>query len=75
VLMHLALDTKADAAYVRLVDGIQPGEFVRTIVCEDPGLRGMIIIDIDAAGHVLGIEFVGARARLRSETLGGAGPG
>jgi uncharacterized protein YuzE len=73
--MRLTVDTKADAAYLRLVDDIQPGESVRTIVCEDPGLSGMVVVDIDAAGHVLGIEFVGARALLRSETLGGAGPG
>lgn len=67
--MHLTYDSEANAAYLSIVRNIQAGEAKSQIVFQDSRLRGEVILDLDDAGYLLGIEIIGATELLRSETL------
>lgn len=67
--MHILYDAVANAAYLSLVRSVDPGEAVSQVVVEDPRLRGEVILDLDKAGFLLGVEVLGARDLLRSDTL------
>jgi uncharacterized protein YuzE len=60
--MRLTWDTEADAGYFALTE-IGPGEAVSQRVVENPveGI-GDIVLDFDAEGRLLGIEFLDGRA-------------
>lgn len=63
--MKVTYDIEADAAYIQLVERIQPGEASQQIhSIETPGGKGEIVLDFDAGGVLLGIEVLGARAVL-----------
>jgi uncharacterized protein YuzE len=62
--MRLTYDPEARAAYVYLVDRIEPGEAKRQEVVLDGG----VVLDLDAEGRLLGIEIVDG-SLLRPETL------
>lgn len=66
---HVHFDPEADAAYVYVVDGIGPGEALQQVWVEDDRLRGDVILDLDAAGFLLGVEVLGATAQLGPATL------
>lgn len=66
---RVTYDSEADAAYVYLVREIRAGEVART-VCVDPDeVGGMVNIDLDVDGHVLGIEILDARSLMRPDVL------
>lgn len=66
---RVTYDVEADAAYVYLVGEIQAGEVTRT-VCVDPvEVGGMVNIDLDVDGKILGIEILDARSLLRPDVL------
>jgi uncharacterized protein YuzE len=60
-------DADADATYLPVAPTIGLGESTETIVIER--LSGTLIIDFDAAGHLLGVEVLGARSLLTEPTL------
>jgi uncharacterized protein YuzE len=62
-------DADADAAYVYLVNAIAAGEVSRTISVDFEQAGGMINLDLDHEGRVLGIEFIDGSVLLRAETL------
>ena len=66
--MRLKYDPTANAAYLYVVDPIEPGSAVRSEATDESG----IIIDYDSNGHVLGIEFLAPEKQLRPETLAAA---
>lgn len=55
-------DSDADAAYICLEHPVSPAAAVRVLPF-DPR-QGMFNLDLDAAGHVLGLEILGARTHL-----------
>lgn len=63
--MRLTYDPAANAAYLYIVDPIEPGAAVTQEVAEDSG----VILDFDAEGRLLGIEFLSPDTQLRPETL------
>jgi uncharacterized protein YuzE len=69
--MHGTYDTAADAAYIYLVNEIEPGGSKRQAVAEVDGFAAMVVFDLDDQNRVLGIEIVGARGSLQTETLAG----
>lgn len=60
--MFCSYDSDADAAYIYLDHPIPAGAAVR-VVPFDPE-HGMFNLDLNADGHVLGVEVIGARRHL-----------
>jgi len=71
--MRVTYDRSADAAYIYLVDSIEPGEAVcngRCVVDDQTRkIYGMINLDFDRFGRLLGIEAINASLVLRPELL------
>ena len=67
--MHITYDRENDIAYVSLVAHIAEGAAVRQVVVDGIGADADVILDVDAAGRLLGIEVIGARSALRAELL------
>ena len=63
--MQFRYDAEADAAYIAVVDAVQPGEAVAQVEVEDERLRGAIVLDLDKDGFLLGVEIIGASVQLR----------
>lgn len=66
--MRVAYDSQTDAAYIYLVDELQPGEVVRTYTC-DPGEVGEINLDFDREGRLVGVEVLNASKKLHAAVL------
>lgn len=69
--VKITYDPPVDAAYVSFVD-VGPGDSVATVNL--PPIAGATLVnaDIDVNGHLLGIEFIGARHVFAAEVLQGA---
>ena len=60
-------DREANAAYIYFEDPAQagaPGTAVRTYPCDPITVHGMINLDFDEDGRVIGIEILDARSKL-----------
>lgn len=66
--MKITHDREADAAYVQLASEIRAGEVANTYTC-DPAEAGMINLDFDEEGRLLGIEVLSASKVLPPELL------
>jgi uncharacterized protein YuzE len=55
-------DSDANAAYIHLEHPIPPAA-VKRVLPFDPS-QGMFNLDLDAAGHILGLEILAARTHL-----------
>jgi uncharacterized protein YuzE len=62
-------DPEVDAAYIYLKQPIMPGEVAETVVSDAEIKMGAVNLDFDAAGHLLGIEILGATQVLGNEVL------
>ena len=69
VAMRITYDSETDAAYIYLVNSVRPGEAKKTYVCDPSEMNGMINLDFDAFGRLLGIEVLCARQQLPPELL------
>ena len=69
--MRLTYDRECDAAYLYLQE-IAPGGVARTI---QTVAAGLLNLDFDATGRLVGIEAIPASALLPAELLNGARPG
>lgn len=58
--MHITYDPEADALYIEL-------RHVRSV--DNIDLEDGISVDLDAEGHVVGFEILGARERFRADPL------
>ena len=67
--MKIRYDTYADAAYIYLVDEIKYGGAARTYPCDPLQVNGMINLDFDADGRLVGIEVLDASKKLHKEIL------
>ncbi|MFJ4225258.1 DUF2283 domain-containing protein [Microbacterium sp. NPDC089695] len=71
--MNIRYDPEVDAAYLALGRDVEDGEAVAQIPeIYPPGGRGEIILDLDAEGHVIGMEILGASVLLRPDVLAAA---
>lgn len=68
---RVTYDPVADAAYIYLTDKISPGGVTRTVPVDPIAIGGMVNLDLDAEGVIVGIEVLGARAKLDPELLPG----
>lgn len=64
---RFTIDPSVDAAYVPVAPAISAGESVEHVVIERPA--GMIVLDFDAQGRLLGVEILGASALLTPLTI------
>lgn len=67
--MRIQYDPSADAAYIQIADAVGRGGVASTYLCDPREVHGMINIDFDADGRIVGIEVMDASKRLPSETL------
>jgi uncharacterized protein YuzE len=70
--VRITYDPDADAAYIYVVDEIGSGGVAKTVPVDPTEVGGMINLDFDSEGHLLGIEILDASAYLPAQLLGGA---
>ncbi|NAS21277.1 DUF2283 domain-containing protein [Herbidospora sp. NEAU-GS84] len=70
--LRVTYDRLADAAYIYISDGILPGGSVQTYACDPGEVGGMINLDFDEFGKLIGIEILGARSKLPHRILDSA---
>ena len=70
--MRVTYDDAADAAYIQLADEIGAGGVPQTRPCNPDEVGGMVNLDFDASGHLVGIEIMDACKLLPPELLAGA---
>ena len=70
VPLHVSFDAEANATYIRLADeprlGWRHGKTVSVLVDDS---NGMVNIDIDDDGRIMGIEILPARSLLPDKML------
>lgn len=67
--MRITYDADADAAYIYLADEIEAGGVARTYACDPQEVNGMINLDFDEAGRLIGIEVMDASKMLPTKAL------
>ena len=67
--VRVSYDPVADAAYIRLADEIGAGGVAFTHSCDPAEVDGMIHLDFDAGGRLVGIEVFEASSKLPPELL------
>lgn len=67
--MRLTYDEDADAAYLYVAEGIPSSGVSKTYACDPREIEGMINLDFDSEGRLLGIEILDASTLLPSEAL------
>jgi uncharacterized protein YuzE len=67
--MMVSYDAEADAVYIQLADVISAGEVAKTVPSDPREIDGMINLDFDANGRLLGIEVLDARLLLPASLL------
>jgi len=67
--MRIRYDSKADAAYIEIASEIGLGGVASTYMCDPGEVQGMINLDFDADGRLLGVEIMDASKRLPPEAL------
>ncbi|WP_083973848.1 DUF2283 domain-containing protein [Herbidospora daliensis] len=70
--LRVTYDRLADAAYIYISDRILPGEVVQAYTCDPSAVAGMIILDFDKSGKLIGIEVLGATSKLPRRILDSA---
>lgn len=67
--LRLEYDRETDAVYVYLCEEIHAGGVARTISVDPQAIRGMVNLDLDDDGQVIGLEVLDASRMLRPELL------
>ncbi len=70
--MRVTYDQTVDAAYIYLIERIEAGSVASSYCCDPEEVDGMINLDFDGHGHLIGVEVLGASHHLAPETLAGA---
>lgn len=66
--MRVTYDSSVDAIYIELVSAMQDG-VAKTYPCDPTEVGGMINLDFDSTGRLIGIEVLDARNLLPPEIL------
>lgn len=66
---EISYDPSVDAAYIRLADQIGAGGVAFTYGCDPAEVDGMIHLDFDADGRLVGIKVLDASTKLPPELL------
>jgi uncharacterized protein YuzE len=72
--MKVTYDRSVDAAYIYLAENIGDGCVKKTYACDPEEVGGIINIDFDEDGRILGVEVLGASHHLPKKMLKEAVP-
>ena len=67
--MKTTYDKNVDAAYIYILDKIEPGSAKKTYLCDPLEIGGMINLDFDKDGKLLGVEILDASKFLPQSVL------
>lgn len=67
--IRVTYDAQANAAYIYLTDPQVDVRAATTYPCDPAGVGGMINLDFDAEGRVIGVEVLAARSKLSPHLL------
>jgi uncharacterized protein YuzE len=70
--MKIKYDRSANAAYIYLVSEIGPGDVKKEYHCDFTQVGGMINLDFDSQGRLIGIEVIQASKLLPTEAINDA---
>jgi uncharacterized protein YuzE len=70
--LRVTYDGSVNAAYIYLKHPIEPGEAAKTYCCDEGKVGGMINLDFDAEGKLIGIEVLFASHMLPKKLLDAA---
>ena len=70
--MRVRYDRSANAAYIYLIDRLEFGQVKKQYHCDLKKVGGIINLDFDSEGRLLGIEVLDASRYLSGETLDNA---
>lgn len=71
--MKITYDKESDAAYIYFVDKIENGEVEETYLLDEFfDLKGMVNLDVDKDGRLLGLEVLNAKHQLPGKVIGAA---
>lgn len=72
VPLKITYDENADAAYIYFEPDGEGARVAKTYACNPVEVAGVINVDFDAAGRLLGVEVLDARSRLAPDLLAAA---
>jgi uncharacterized protein YuzE len=72
VPIRVTYDDVADAGYIHLQRDAAGARVAKMDACDSVEVDGMINLDFDAAGRLVGIEVLDARGKLAPELLAAA---
>jgi uncharacterized protein YuzE len=70
--MRMTYDPAANAAYLYLAPDGDEFRSARTYACDPVEVGGMINLDFDSNGRLIGLEVLGARSKLTEHLLSDA---
>lgn len=70
--LRVTYDKKANAAYVSVMDPQAHAKVAHMYPCDPVGVDGMINLDFDEQGRLIGIEVLDARSKLPTYLLDSA---
>ncbi|HET9656649.1 MAG TPA: DUF2283 domain-containing protein [Kineosporiaceae bacterium] len=62
--MRISYDPTADAAYIYIVESVGAAGVDFTYGCDPAAVGGMIHLDFDSDGRLVGLEILGASSKL-----------
>jgi uncharacterized protein YuzE len=68
-IIKVTYDGEADAAYIYLADPGGPAKVAHTYPCDPREVGGMINLDLDEDGRLIGIEVLAAHSKLPRHVL------
>ena len=72
--VRVTYDRKANAAYIYLIEPHADQQVARTYTCDPQAVDGMINLDFDEFGRVVGVEVLAAGSKLPRYLLDAAEP-
>ena len=67
--LSIQYDSEVDAAYISHADEIPAGGVAQTVCVDPQAIGGMVNLDLDDEGRIVGLEVMDASKMLRPELL------
>jgi uncharacterized protein YuzE len=73
-MIRVKYDERANAAYIYLLERAVKPSVAKSYPCDPIEVGGMINLDFDQDGRLIGVEVLAARSKLPLELLSGDAP-